>query len=60
MKKVYVDKIYSDAQMVKLGNTFVKPHQIKKIFNEDIDVYNKEWKTLRIKSDGSHNLPSRL
>ena len=49
MKKVYVDKIYSDAQMVKLGNTFVKPHQIKKIFNEDIDVYNKETGKLLIR-----------
>lgn len=46
VKRVVVEKIILDTKMEKLGNTFVKPSQIKKIINEDTDVYTKDGKLL--------------
>lgn len=46
MKVLYVEKKISDKRMEKLGNTKVKPSQIKMIINEDVDIYTKEGKLL--------------
>ena len=46
MKTVYVEKVFSDAEMDKLANTFVKPSQIKQVFTEDVDVFSKDGKLL--------------
>ena len=46
MKILYVEKLISDSRMEKLGNTKVKPSQIKMIINEDADIYTKEGKLL--------------
>lgn len=41
-----VEKEYDDAKMEKKMNTFVKPEHIKKIIDEDADVYTNEGKLL--------------
>jgi hypothetical protein len=46
MKKVVVEKLITDNKMIKLGNTFVKPSQIKQIINEDADVYTNDGRLL--------------
>jgi hypothetical protein len=46
MKTVYVEKVFSDAEMDKLANTFVKPSQIKQVFTDDVDVFSKDGKLL--------------
>ena len=46
MKVLYVEKKISDKRMEKLGNTKVKPSQIKMIINEDVDIYTKDGKLL--------------
>lgn len=46
MKILYVEKLISDKKMESLGNTKIKPSQIKMILNEDADVYTKEGKLL--------------
>ena len=49
MKVVYVSKKYTNEEMEKMKNTFVKESHIDKIFDEDIDVYSKESGRLLLK-----------
>lgn len=49
MKVVYVSKKYSNEEMEKMKNTFVKESHIDEIFDEDIDVYCKESGRLLLK-----------
>ena len=45
--KIYtVEKEYDDAKMERKMNTFIKPEHIKKIIDEDADVYTNEGKLL--------------
>ena len=49
MKVVYVSKKYTNEEMEKMKNTFVKESHIDKIFDQDIDVYSKESGRLLLK-----------
>ena len=49
MKVVYVSKKYTNEEMEKMKNTFVKESHIDKIFDQDIHLYSKESGRLLLK-----------
>jgi hypothetical protein len=42
MKTLTVDKVFTDTEMDKIANTFIKPSQINRIFNEDVDIFTTD------------------
>ena len=46
MKKYFLEKLITDENMEKLGNTFVSPSQVKFIIDSDADVFTKDGKLL--------------
>lgn len=46
MKTIYVDKEFTNEEMLKMANIFVDKSNIKKIYDEDVDIFTKEGKLL--------------
>ena len=46
MKQYFLEKLITDADMEKLGNTFVQPNQVHLIIDSDADVFTKDGKLL--------------
>ena len=49
MEQLFVSKIFSDENMERRANTFVKQSDIRKVINASVDVYDADTKSLLIK-----------